>query len=215
MDCEETMKKIIGILITVALVFPASALALESAKELSAKALKECQQGRNANAHAVRLASFEQAQALAERALDLDDQLAEGHFALFCGLGEQMRLDGESLSSLFGLSRIISALDRTLELDPNHLDALSAKATFLVKLPRLLGGDPEKGEQLLRRVIREDPTSIHARVTLAQIHADRGEYVEARVLATLALKHAQDQQRQDLIPEAGTLLTKLQMVAKL
>ena len=215
MDCEETMKKIIGILITVALVFPASALALESAKELSAKALKECQQGRNANAHAVRLASFEQAQALAERALDLDDQLAEGHFALFCGLGEQMRLDGESLSSLFGLSRIISALDRTLELDPNHLDALSAKATFLVKLPRLLGGDPEKGEQLLRRVIQEDPTSIHARVTLAQIHADRGEYGKARVLATLALKHAEDQQRQDLIPEVRTLLAKLQIVAKL
>ncbi len=209
------MKKIIGILITVALVFPASALALESAKELSAKALKECQQGRNANVHAVRLASFEQAQALAERALDLDNQLAEGHFALFCGLGEQMRLDGESLSSLFGLSRIISALDRTLELDPNHLDALSAKATFLVKLPRLLGGDPEKGEQLLRRVIREDPTSIHARVTLAQIHADRGEYRKAMDLATLALKHAQDQQRQDLIPETRHLLADLRMAARL
>ncbi len=209
------MKKIIGILITVALVFPASALALESAKELSAKALKECQQGRNANASAVRLASFEQAQALAERALDLDDQLAEGHFALFCGLGEQMRLAGESLSSLFGLSRIISALDRTLELDPNHLDALSAKATFLVKLPRLLGGDLEKGEQLLRHVIREDPTSIHAQVTLAQIHADRGEYVEAMVLATLALKHAQGQQRQDLIPAARHLLADLRRAARL
>jgi len=209
------MKKIIGILITVVLVFPASALALESAKELSAKALKDCQQGRNANASAVRLAFFEQAQALAERALDLDDQLAEGHFALFCGLGEQIRLDGESLSSLFGLSRILSALDRTLRLDPNHLDALSAKATFLVKLPRLLGGDLEKGEQLLRRVIREDPTSIHARVTLAQIHADRGEYVEAMVLTTLALKHAQDQQWQDLIPDARHLLADLRMAARL
>ena len=97
----------------------------------------------------------------------------------------------------------MSALDQTLILNPNHLDALSAKGTFLVRLPRLLGGDTEKGEQLLRRVIREEPTSVNARLSLAKSCEERGDHEEAvKRLAQEALDFAVEYKRQDFILEA-------------
>jgi hypothetical protein len=60
-----------------------------------AEAQKECDLGRVAKGRAVRLAHFQKGQALAERAMASDDQLADAHFALFCSLGEQMRIDRE------------------------------------------------------------------------------------------------------------------------
>ena len=52
-----------------------------SARDLSAQALEECQKGRLAQARETRLAHFDRSQALAERAVALDDRLADGHFA--------------------------------------------------------------------------------------------------------------------------------------
>ncbi|RMH03464.1 MAG: hypothetical protein D6704_12605, partial [Nitrospirae bacterium] len=123
-------------------VFPTNLWAHPSAKELSARSLEACHKGRSARDRDVRLRYFRQAQALAEQALAVNDQLANSHFALFCSLGEQMRLDGEIFTSIFEFRRMMAALDRTLELNPGHLDALSAKGTFLIRLPRFLGGDP-------------------------------------------------------------------------
>src|SRR5207237_1284930 len=97
-------------------------------------------------------------QALAERAVALDDNSADAHFALFCNLGELMRLDGENLTQVFQLRRLMAEVDRTLELDPNHVDAMAAKGTLLVRLPRLLGGDSVKGEAMLRQVLLREAT---------------------------------------------------------
>lgn len=191
-----------------------TASAQESAEELSAKAQLECDAGRRASDRAGRLAHFEKSQWLAEQAIEVNDQLADAHFALFCSLGEQLRIDGHTLTSAFGFRRVMKELDRTLELNPDHLDALSSKGTFLVRLPALLGGDEEKGEYMLQRVIQRAPKAINARISLAKAYAARGNHKEAVILAYEALDIARREGRADLIPEAETNLAELQPHSK-
>ncbi len=188
---------------------PQGVLALDPARHLSDEALEECQRGRVAQDRAVRLAHFKRGEGLAEQAIEMDDRLAGSHFALFCNLGEQLRIDGEGLSSFFGFRRVMKELDRTLALDPNHLDALSSKGTLLMRLPGFLGGDAELGERMLRRVIHEDPKAVNARLTLAKKCAAQGEQEEAISFAVTALKIAQDDQLLDLLPEAKATLSEL------
>ena len=205
--------RVLGVVLVLLCATPGIALAQDSATELSVEALKACDLGRVAKARAVRLAHFQQSQTLAERAVALDDQLADAHFALFCGLGEQLRIDGTRFSSVFGFRRMMAALDRTLELNPEHLDALSSKGTVLVRLPAVLGGDATKGEQMLRQVIQRDPKAVSARVTLAKFYAAQGDREQAVALASEALQLAHSQRRADLLPEAQATVAELRSAA--
>jgi tetratricopeptide (TPR) repeat protein len=198
-----------GVALVLLCVISGIAPAQNSAAELSAAAQKECDLGRAAKARAVRLAHFQQSQTLAERAVAADDQLADAHFALFCSLGEQIRIDGESLAAVFGFRRMMAALDRTLELNPEHLDALSSKAAFLVRLPAFLGGDAVKGERMLQQVIRRDPKAVNARLTLARLWAAQGDHDRALALAAEALQLARSERRADLLHEAQATLAEL------
>ena len=92
-------------------------------------------------------------------------------------------------------------LDRTLELAPDHLDALSAKGTFLLRLPSIpiLGRDREKGEKLLLCVLLKAPQSVNARLSLAKTYCADGRHSEALSLASEALDLAQTQ-KQDVRP---------------
>ena len=99
--------------------------------------------------------------ALGEEAVDVDELSADAHFALLCNLREQLRVAGESLSSLFGFRRMVKKLNRTLELTANHLDALSAKGTVLVRLPVFLDGDTEKEKcSCIRELLANQRRSI-------------------------------------------------------
>lgn len=187
----------------------ASVGAADSARTLAAQGLAECESGRRTEARAERLAHFERGQALAEQAVALDDESADAHFALFCNLGESMRLDGENLTSLFALHRLLAELDRTLALDPSHTDAMAAKGTFLVRLPRILGGDLEKGEAMLRQVIEDDPDAFSSRLTLARMCDARGDHEEALAFATRALQIARTQGRADKVAQAKAILAEL------
>src|SRR5262249_33992310 len=124
-----------------------------SAASLSATARAECEAGRRPVDRQARQDHFDRGQALPQRAVALDDNNADAHFAVFCNLGELMRLDGENLTQVFLLRRLMSELDRTLELNPEHVDAMAAKGTLLVRLPRLLGGNSARGEAMLREVL--------------------------------------------------------------
>jgi hypothetical protein len=124
-------------------------------------------------------------------------------------MGEYMRLDGESISSVLSLHRLTAELDKAIALKPDYHDALAAKGTFLVRLPKLLGGDAEKGEAMLRKVIVDDPNAFSTRITLAKhLHA-RGDEVEARALCHRALEIARDQKRPDKIAQAEATLSEL------
>src|SRR5437867_493296 len=141
----------------------------DSVPSLAASARAECDAGRRATDREARKEHFDRGQALAERAVALDDNSADAHFALFCNLGELMRLDGENLSQIFQLRRLMAEVDRTLELNPNHVDAMAAKGTLLVRLPRLLGGDSARGEAMLREVLARDPNAFTTRLALANV----------------------------------------------
>ncbi len=205
------MKLLVAIMFlsTALAIDPAMAASKQTVEALSAQSLVACQEGRVAQDREMRLAHYQHAEALAMQALEMGDQHAEAHFALFCSLGEQLRLDGESLSSLFGLRRVLAELDRTLELDPTHVDALSAKGTLLMQLPYMLGGDEERGEKMLWQVIERDSSAINARLVLARTYCARGQHGEAVRLARTALQIANATQRQDLIPEARATITEL------
>ena len=185
---------------------PLTAMSQPSEGTLPKQALEQCNQGRLANDRDTRLAHFQRGQQLGEQAVAADEGNADAHFALFCNLGELLRLDGESLTSVFGLRRMMRELDRTLELAPTHLEALSAKGTLLVKLPSLLGGNMKEGERLLQQVIDQAPKSVNARLALARVRCERGQHDEAAILATIALVIAQKQNQMDFIPEAQAVL---------
>ncbi len=190
---------------------PVSVSAEGTVKELAGRALHECEQGRSTMDRKTKLAHFQQGQAIAEQAVASDERSADAHFALFCNLGEQLRLDGESMTSVFGFRKMMSELDRTLELNPAHIDAISAKGTLLVKLPSFLGGDLEKGEQLLQHVVKQAPKSVNARLALAKVRCERGHHHEAMMLAADALAIAKTHKRATFIPEARAVLEQVRM----
>ena len=181
----------------------------ETAAELAASAMHECEQGQLAPTRDERVAHYERGQKLAEQAVAADDKSAAAHFGIFCNLGELLRVDGEKITSILGFRQMMRELDRTIELDPDHLDALSAKGVLLVKLPSLLGGDLPKGEQMLERVLREDPGAITARITLAELYAERGKRTDAVALAAQARELARAVHRVDKIAKAEAELEKL------
>ena len=182
----------------------------ESVQALTSQAMEECQKGRRAKDADIRSAHFDRGRALAEKAVALDDQSADAHFALFCSIGERMRANGEVFFSVFEYGSMMEALDQTLALNPKHLDALSSKGTILIEIPGFLGGDDEKGEVMLRQVIKEDSKSINARMVVARQCAERGEHQEAYELSKRALELAKQQQRDDLLPEAEETFSGIQ-----
>jgi len=182
----------------------------ESVEVLTSQAMEECQKGRRAKDSDVRSGHFDRGRALAEKAVALDSQSADAHFALFCSIGERMRVNGEVLFSVFEYGSMMDALDQTLALNPKHLDALSSKGTILIEVPGFLGGDDEQGEVMLRQVIKEDSESINARMVVARMCAERGEHQEAYELAKRALELAKVQQRDDLLPEAEETFSGIQ-----
>jgi tetratricopeptide (TPR) repeat protein len=181
----------------------------ECEADLSREARNQCEAGRRATSRAERKAHFERGQELGERAVQLNDGSADAHFGVFCNMGELMRLDGESITSVFQLHRLMAELDRALAIDPEYTDALAAKGTLLVRLPRLLGGDVEKGEAMLRRVIEKDPNAFTSRLALARTCEARGDRAEALAFATRALQIARDQGRADKVAEAQAALSEL------
>lgn len=184
--------------------------AKESLQGLTSQAMEECQKGRRAKDADSRGAHFDRGRALAEKAVAVDDRSADAHFALFCNIGERMRANGKVSFSVFEYGNMMDALDETLALNPNHLDALSSKGTILIEVPGFLGGDDEKGEVMLRQVIQEEPESINARMVVARQCAERGDHQEAYELSKQALELAKQQQRDDLLPEAEETFSDIQ-----
>lgn len=197
---------LVGVLASSLSFLPVPSSAQESGERLAEQALEECSRGRLARDRATRLAHFQQGQIFGERAVAANEGSADTHFALFCNLGELLRIDGESLSSLFGLRRMMNELDRALEINPAHLGALSAKGTLLVRLPGILGGDFEKGERLLQQVITQAPKAVNARLALAKARCERGHHQEAVMLAADALAIAKEFKQVEFIPEAEAML---------
>ena len=146
---------------------------------------------------------------LAEQALAEDDRDALAHFAVFCVVGRQARKSGLSPLNLWRIRRLRKEIDRTLELAPDYPGALLGKGALLLNLPRLLGGDKEEGERLVRRALVVDPDFIEARLELARALAACDRREEARAEALAAARSAERDGEPDQAAEARRLADEL------
>jgi len=64
---------------------------------------------------------------------------------------------------------------RTLELNPNHNDALAAKGGMYRQMPWVLGGSLAKAATYLSRSVDLDPDAVSARIELAEVYRDMGQ----------------------------------------
>ena len=181
----------------------------QGADDLARQAMGECEQGRRSAVRDDRETHFARGEEIAKQAVAASDTSSRAHFALFCNMGEMMRIDGESISSVFQFHRLMAELNRALELDPGYTDAMAAKGALLVRLPRLLGGDVQQGEAMLREVIAKDPNAFTSRLALAKTCEARGDRDEAVAFATRALQIARDQGRADKVAEAQATMAEL------
>ncbi|MBX3028236.1 hypothetical protein KF840_25380 [bacterium] len=159
-----------------ALLVPAGAWAVPAGSPESIAALKLCD-AVDEMAEADRDAAIARGLAMAEATVAADGRDARGHFALVCYLGKRMERAGISLRQISDLRRLRRELDRTLELAPGDADALLAKGALLLKLPRLLGGDREAAETLLRQALVAEPDNTAARCYLAEAQRAHGAAV--------------------------------------
>ena len=127
-----------------------------------------------------REAALDRGLALAEAAVAADGGDARAHFALFCHLGKRMERAGISLRQITDLRRLKRELDLTLALAPGDPDALIAKGALLLKLPRLLGGDSDEAESLLRQALVVEPDNDTARCYLDAARAAQGDGTASR-----------------------------------
>jgi hypothetical protein len=152
--------------------------------------------------------SYTEGLRLARQAVLVDDQNADAHFAVFANHGRLQLLDG-AVPNPFTLAKANRELERTLELDPNHADALAAKGGMYRQLPRLLGGSLDKAETLLTRAISLNPNSVGARIELARLYQDRGRAEDGVPLLQAASAVAKRQGKHRQLAEARLLLEKI------
>lgn len=172
------------------------------------EAYRLLEEGEASENDANKMALYERGKELAEQAVATDPNNAEAHFALFANWGRWLQVDGW-LKNSYRLPALWTELDRTLELDPDHPDALAAKGGLFLELPRFLGGDSQKAQGYLERAIKLDPDSVGARLELAECYLLEDRREEARGLVSVAMKIAKAQGKKRYLRQGDALLAKL------
>lgn len=178
------------------------------ARELAQRALDSLQRGEEAATADAKLAAYRDGLDLARHAIEADDTNADAHFATFANTARIMEIEGVAAHPLAFL-KMTRELDRTLELNPNHVDALTAKGRVYRQLPWLLGGSLEKAAKYLARAVELDPDAVGVRIELAKTYRDMGHPERGVPLleraAEIAARRGDDRQ----LAEIRGLLTQL------
>lgn len=117
---------------------------------------------------AEREAAYEAAVADAERATTLAPNDADANFELARALGRTAQFRGV-VQSLALAGRMREALDRTLELDPNHASAWHASALWHAEVPWVAGGRTREVVPSFERAVELAPDVLGHRVAFARI----------------------------------------------
>jgi tetratricopeptide (TPR) repeat protein len=180
-----------------------------SAQELGKKAIKCLERGENSTDPKQKRLAYEEGLELARRAVTLDEGNADGHFAIFANEGRLMLLDGVAVNPV-NLYKASRELDRALELDPKHSDALAAKGGLYRQLPWFLGGNLDKAEDLLTQSIENNPNAVNARIELAATYRDKGEPERGLPVLEKAVVIASRDGRQRELDAARALMREIQ-----
>ena len=110
----------------------------------------------------------------AEKAVAVSPTNAEAHSKLADALGAKLLSSNAGTMEKISLAhRFRKEIDRTLELDPNDLDALQDLAQFYWHAPGMVGGDKQKARQTADRLYKISPArGAVARADFAADDAD-------------------------------------------
>lgn len=180
-----------------------------SAQELADRAIACLKRGEDATDRDEKLRLYREGLELGRRAVALDDANADAHFAVFANNGRIMLLEGASVNPV-NLLRANAELERTLELNPDHYDALAARGGLYRQLPWVLGGNLDKAEATLRRAIDLNPNAVGARIELARTYCDKGDPERGKPLLETAAQIAEREGKQRQLLEARLLLQQLE-----
>jgi len=178
---------------------------VDASRRLSSESLAIMMQAEDEFDDTVRLVGYRKGLELARQAVAADDLNADAHFAVFASNGRIMLLEGATPNPL-NLLEVNRELGRTLELDPNHADALAARGGLYRQLPRLLGGSMDKAQECLNRAIELDPDAVGARMELAQAYRDLGQPERGLPLLEKAVQSAEKKGFRRKLAEARSLL---------
>ncbi len=161
------------------------------------------------DADAEREALFARAADMAERAADLAPEDPDAHFEVARALGRLAQYRGV-FQSLNLAAQVERALERTLELDPDHAAAWHARGLFHHDVPWIAGGRRGSVAPSFERAIAIEPDEITHRLAFAQVLVDRDDAAAAIVQLEVAvgLRAATYLDRQDF-EAAQALLAEL------
>lgn len=110
----------------------------------------------------------------AEKAVAVYPESAEAHSKLADALGAKLlSSDAGTLTKIALARRFRKEIDRTLEIDPNDVDALQDLALFYWHAPGFVGGDKSKARQTADKLFQISPHSgAAARVDFASDDSD-------------------------------------------
>jgi hypothetical protein len=185
---------------------------VETARELTQRALDCLHRGEDATAKEAKLAAYRDGLQWAERAVAADDNNADAHYARFANQGRIMQLEG-SVNPL----NVLAAnreLDRALQLNPNHADALAARGGMYRQLPWVLGGNLKKAAEYLNRAVALDANACGSRIELAETYRDMGYPERSIPLLEKAAQVAERMGKERELHEARELLVQLRAPSK-
>jgi tetratricopeptide (TPR) repeat protein len=187
-----------------------SAETKREAQTLAEQALVCLHRGEDAVDKQQKLAAYQQGLDLAARAVVLDEENSDAHFAIFGNKGRILLLEGVTPNPI-SLLQVNRDLERALELNPNHADALTAKGGLYRQLPWVLGGSLSVAETCLTKAIALDPGAVSARIELAATYRDMGYPERGLPLLKAAATLAEQQGKQRQLSEARALMRELQV----
>ncbi len=151
--------------------------------------LAEAQREKNA-----KLKYYESGVEVSQRAAKLRPDRPEGHFWLAANLGSSCELRGV-WASLRSLSTIRLEFEKVIEIAPSYDygNAYLALAEINMRLPGFMGGNDQKGIELLEKGLQLAPHNHDLKLTLASAYSKKSRKPEARQLLQQILESTDPQ----------------------
>gem|GEM_PF-3797283 len=153
-------------------------------------------------------AAYREVEKIVDPMAEAHSQNADVYFLRFASRGRPLQA-GNPFLNLTKLASLKRDLNRALELDPDHSEALAAKGGLLLGLPRLLGGDAGEALHFLERAIRFNPRGPGTRLEYARALLRLGRVEEAYEQLRLAGHYACILRRPKELTEATQMLDRI------